>query len=248
MDASDATTQRLPFLLVVLPGMDGTCDLFAPFLDALGDRDRVLAIAYPRDRTMDYDELASWVAKRLPDRDFTLLGESFSGPVAALVAATQPAHLRALILCATFVRNPRPWARVASPLIRFLPMTRAWARLASPFLLGVRPGRELRQRFVGAVGDMPSRVMQARLASVLAVDASESLAKVTVPTLCLRATRDVLVPAKAGEWIRKVLPPARVLDVAGPHGLLQASPRACALSVRAFLDALPTGQPPSGLT
>lgn len=87
--------------------------------------------------------------------------------------------------------------------------------------------------------DGTGRLFDAFMRSVLSVDASERLAQVDVPVLCLRAARDVLVPSTAADWIQRVLPGSRIVDVDGPHGLLQASPDACARLVEAFLAGLP---------
>ncbi|MET0935799.1 MAG: alpha/beta hydrolase [Luteibacter sp.] len=224
--------------LVVLPGLDGTGNLFVPFLAALGREVPVRVIAYPHDRPMGYADLAEWSRGQLPERDFVLLGESFSGPVAALIAAERPAHLRGLILSASFIRNPRPFAAMLSPITYGLPMSRTWARIAAPFLIGRRPDPALRDAFVQAVGTMASATMQARVRAVLDIDVSDAFAKVGVPILCLRAKRDLLVPRSASAWIRHVQPASRVVDVPGPHGLLQASARRCAELVGGFMAEL----------
>jgi pimeloyl-ACP methyl ester carboxylesterase len=225
--------------LVLLPGMDGTGRLFDAFIAALDGRIPTRVIAYPRSGVTSYPELIAWVRERLPDSDFVLLGESFAGPVAVTLAAEHPERLTGLILCSTFVRNPRPLARHLSSLIGLMKATPAIARLASPALLGLRPETGVREQFVQAVGELTPETLQGRLRSVLTVDASERLAHVDVPVLCLRAARDVLVPNTAADWMQRMLPRVRTVDVDGPHGLLQASPGACARLVEAFLEALP---------
>src|SRR5690349_15943355 len=82
-----------------------------------------MALNYPADEPLDYEQLLPQVLAALPsDRPFVLLGESFSGPLAVMAAATRPVGLLGVILCATFVRNPlwlRPaWLRhFARPLV-----------------------------------------------------------------------------------------------------------------------------------
>lgn len=225
--------------LVLLPGMDGTGRLFARFVAALGDSLPTRVIAYPASGVEGYAELTAWIRERLPRGDFILLGESFAGPMAASLAAEHPEGLVGLILCATFVRNPRPMARHLSSLIGLLGASRPLAWLASPALLGLRAGGELRKPFVDAVGGMASHTLHGRLRSVLSVDSSESFSRIDVPVLCLRATNDVLVPRSAADWMQAVLPATEVADVDGPHGLLQASPGPCARLVREFAKQLP---------
>lgn len=47
--------------LVLLPGLDGTGELFAPFVAALGAIPSQV-IAYPHDRVMGYAELEAYTA------------------------------------------------------------------------------------------------------------------------------------------------------------------------------------------
>src|SRR4051812_248219 len=94
--------------LVLLPGLDGTGELFAAFIAALPGRD-VRVIAYPADRAMTYSQLEEFVREGLPrGEDYFLLAESFSGPIGISIAATTPPRLKGLILCGTFATNPLP--------------------------------------------------------------------------------------------------------------------------------------------
>lgn len=215
--------------------MDGTGELFAPLISALANAFPVRVIAYPRDAPIGYAGLATWVREQLPDDDFILLAESFAGPVAAVIASERPTGMRALILCATFVRNPRPLASAWLPAVAMLSISRMWARVAAPALIGVSASRELREMFVDAVGGMDTRTLRARLRAVLEVDASASFATVNVPVLYLRATRDLLVPRSAADWIQQLNPEVRVVDIDAPHGVLQASPDRSAQAIRHFL-------------
>src|SRR6478609_9048711 len=108
--------------LVLLPGLDGTSALFADFRAALDSNIKVLAIAYPQDRVLGYSQLTDFVARKLPrDESFVLLGESFSGPVAVELAALRPAGLLGVVLCNSFVKNPRPLLKPLKGLVNLLP-------------------------------------------------------------------------------------------------------------------------------
>jgi pimeloyl-ACP methyl ester carboxylesterase len=84
--------------LVLLPGMDGTGDLFAPFIEALGDDIKVDVVRYPHEGGQSYAEFTARVLPSLPSEPYVLLAESFSGPIALAVAATAPQNLCGLIL------------------------------------------------------------------------------------------------------------------------------------------------------
>src|SRR5690349_18711401 len=103
--------------LVLLPGLDGTGELFAPFTDALAGVN-VQVISYPPDRPMNYAGHEAHVRERLPkSEDYVLLAESFSGPVGISIDASAPSNLRGLILCCSFASNPLP---VFGPLSRLI--------------------------------------------------------------------------------------------------------------------------------
>jgi len=225
--------------LVLLPGMDGTATLFDPFIAALGNRISTRAIAYPPGGVTGYPELAAWIRPKLPRGDFVLLGESFGGPLAARLAAERPASLRGLILCATFLSNPRPAARHLSPLIGLLGMSRPAATIASPALLGWRPTAEARKQFIASVGALTASTLQGRLRAVLASDGAGRFSGIDVPVLCLRATRDWLVPRSAAKEVQAILPTVRIVDVDGAHALLLTAPKACAALVEEFIGMLP---------
>jgi pimeloyl-ACP methyl ester carboxylesterase len=93
--------------IVLLPGMDGTGELLRPLAKRLSAHRPVHLIDYPVDRFLNYDQLVLYVKARLPDDRFVILGESFSGPVAIEIAATE-SKAAGLILAASFARHPLP--------------------------------------------------------------------------------------------------------------------------------------------
>src|SRR5262245_59650840 len=109
--------------LVLLPGMDGTGDLFAPLLTALPPSLPAKVVRYPTAEPLGYAQLDGVAKAALPPADdFVILGESFSGPLAISLAAEPPSNLKALVLCCSFARNPRPVFSSLGPLVAALPM------------------------------------------------------------------------------------------------------------------------------
>jgi len=104
-----ANTQFLsPLSLVLLPGLDGTGQLFEWFLAALPPNLKPIVVSFPRDTDDDYAALETHVvAFSIPqDERFVILGESFSGPLALRIAARGHANLVAVILVASFISQP----------------------------------------------------------------------------------------------------------------------------------------------
>src|SRR5688572_12014000 len=80
---------------VLLPGLDGTGELFAPFVAAAPQGIRTIVVDYPTSKT-SIDVLERRVREKLTDRCI-LIAESFSGPIGVRVAADD--RVQALILC-----------------------------------------------------------------------------------------------------------------------------------------------------
>jgi len=227
--------------IVLLPGMDGTGKLLGPFATELEKRGGTPQIVtYPHDLPQSYAELIDdLVVPALPrDEPFVLLGESFSGPIALAVAQREPPGLRALVLAVTFAKPPR---EILLSLTRALPVK--WM-LSMPIPCWVAHkvmlGRE-------ACGDQATlcRLMEQIQPEVLTERLREvrelRLARKTVqlPTLYLRATEDLLLPADVVEGVREIVPAVEVAELPGPHLVLDTSPDRCAELIATFLAALP---------
>ena len=74
--------------LLLLPGMDGTGDLFDAFVAALPATLDVVTVRYPAREPLGYAELQALARAAMPEKGpFVILGESFSGPIAISLAA-----------------------------------------------------------------------------------------------------------------------------------------------------------------
>lgn len=224
--------------LVLLPGLDGTGLMFQPLLALLPPSWRTVVVSYPADPDVGYDGLTELAERALPPQGrLVVLGESFSGPIAMRLAAAQPQRVQALVVCCSFVRNPRPALARLDALLDWLP-ARAPSRLAEAALLGSGASADVRGLLAQALARVPADVMRARLRMVMRVDASLALSAMTAPVLYLQAAQDRLVPAAAARDIQRLQPRTVVHSLPGPHGLLQAQPEASASAMAAFLAGL----------
>lgn len=222
--------------LVLLPGMDGSGDLFAGFIAALGPGVDTIVISYPCAPALGYAGLTDHARTQLPlDRPFVLIGESFSGPVAIALAASKPPGLIGLVLCCTFARNPRPLLAPLKPLVGMLPMWSCLTPLIAPFLLGFGAPAALRQALRGALDKVPPARLRLRLKEVMAVDYTERACTIKVPVLYLQASRDWIVPVSAARLLASLCRDWRLVALPGPHLLLQASPFHSSTVVRDFV-------------
>jgi pimeloyl-ACP methyl ester carboxylesterase len=216
--------------------MDGTGQLFDPLLSALPSSFSPTVVGYPANSPCDYDALFPLVEAALPaGRDFVVLGESFSGPLALRLAARRPAGLRGVVLCASFARSPLPifagWFRwLIWPLwFRFVP--RPLLRWA---LLGRFNTARLGELLETAVAAVDPAVMAARARAIVTVDVSLELQSCPVPVLYLSASEDRVVRPRSLTIIRKLYPDVESVTLPGPHLLLQAAPKAAAEAMQRF--------------
>jgi pimeloyl-[acyl-carrier protein] methyl ester esterase len=217
---------------VLLPGLDGTGLFFAPLLRALPSHLSVKVIAYPTSTGMDYADLCDFAFSQLPDGPVIALGESFSGPVAALLAFRFPDRVRGLILVSSFVSSPRP--RFLSQLLAIpglVHLSKMFARFA---LLGTQSDDEMTLLLKNVVPNLPVSLIRFRAAKVLHADFSEQFRKALCPVLVLHGLQDLLIPANYVTKLTRLRPDASVCSFEGPHMLLQVRPAKCAAEIISF--------------
>ena len=226
--------------LVLLPGMDGTGLLFEPFIAALAGEFGVRIVQYPADQALGYEALEGVARAALPvDGPFVILGESFSGPIAIALAAAKPAGLVGLVLCCTFIRNPRPAFSFLRPMLGLVPLGLApVVGVLGRFLMGSHATRPLKAALAESLAQVSASALRARLRAVLSVDVSSQLRSLNLPLLYLCASKDQVVPASAGKRIVQAYPVAQLVHIEAPHLLLQVAPRQAAGAIRAFVSAL----------
>lgn len=228
----------MPCTVVLLPGLDGTGDQFAPLVAALAPEVPTVVVRYP-DAPLDYEAHQQIAASALPlDRRYIVLGESFSGPIAISLAAQSPRGLLGCILCASFVRTPRRILTLALPFLGLMSPQRVPSAFSDFLVMGRFATPALRQMQLDARRSVSPAALVARLNAIARLDVSDKLRAVALPTLYMRATEDRLVPRAAGEYFLRIARAGRMVDLEGPHFLLQARPTVAAAEVRKFIRAL----------
>jgi len=230
--------------LVLLPGLDGTGKLFSQFVRVIGPQLDAQILAYPKDEPLGYEELETRVRAALPrNRPFVLLGESFSGPIAIRIAANPPTGLVGVILCGTFAKNPYPLFGWAQPLAACFPVKSLPRWVRAPLMWGSMTPDRAPDRLTRAMAEVSEVVIRHRIAALLAVDETEALARIGLPTLVLAASRDLVIPQAATRWIMDTAQTACLVQIDGPHLLLQTCPEECAAAVMRFVRTLALCEP-----
>lgn len=224
--------------LVLLPGLDGTEVFFAPLVASLPASVRPVVVSYPHSRDYGYAELLALVRATVAEiPECYVLGWSFSGPLALMLATAEPAKVRGVILSATFVRPPNPMLlRLRHAVVAPTVWTwRAGRRL--PLWL-FKPRTDPFRRAKSQTWRRNSaRVVAARLRAILGVDAREALRACSQPVLYIASSRDDVVPRHNLDEIVQVRPAVQVVTIDGPHQAMFTNPHAAAGAIVGFISA-----------
>jgi pimeloyl-ACP methyl ester carboxylesterase len=223
---------------VLLPGFDGTGDLFAPFVEAAPIGTRTIVVNYPAIQT-SIDVLERRVRENLTDRCI-VIAESFSGPIGVRVAADD--RVQALILCNSFIDSP------VSPVLRYLAIAPLFAFphpdfMLRIFILSPHASPRLMKSTRDVLRSVPAKVVAQRVRQVLQTDEQGMLRSLRKPVLYLRGLSDNLMSERSWRNIQAVCPDAEISRIPGPHMLLQVSPAECWVAIQRFLEKSAVGGP-----
>ena len=220
--------------LIVLPGLDGTGALSEPLCARLSLSHDVENVRYPGE-LFQYEDLARWLESRLGPGDFAIIAESFSGPLAIRLAATQPAGLKALILVASFARSPRRVPAFAAAGLYLLPLrSRLLIRLTRRVLVGKWGAQDFPETWTKIISTVPRPTLVGRLREVLRVNVTGQLSVIQCPRLLIVADRDRLVPvANTHDFSRHGWATEKV---EGPHFLNLTRGEDVAERIEVFLE------------
>lgn len=227
--------------LVLLPGLDGTGLLFEPLVSAFPANLRIKVVAYPGQRFLSYSELIPFVQETIPTGDpYVIVAESFSTPLAVMLAAAHPPNLAGLILAAGFITSPLgKWSSLARPLTRPLLF-----RIPPPslvlkyFVAGFNQSAALEASVRRANQQVDPTVIARRALETLNCDAREELARTKTPLMYIQGENDHLVRRRCFEEIRRIRPDVVLATIRAPHLVLQREPKKAAEIIVRFMNSI----------
>lgn len=223
--------------IILLPGLDGSGLFFEGFRRLLPSSITTQIISYPRDEGLSYSEIIDLIYEQLPrDRDYIILAESFSGPVAIEIATLAPLKLKGLVLVASFCFSPlSPFRKTLASNLLFLLNFSAPPKLIN-WLLCNDLDIDLSTRVARVVDALPTEVLKQRVLSALNVDLRGALDDMEVPLLILKAKDDRLLDGSTSLTMKRYYTQAQIEEVEGPHFLLQCNPEGCLKVMNKFFS------------
>ena len=212
-------------LLVLVPGMDGTGELFYRQVPSLARRYRVVTYTLREDATMEdlVGDLADVIRTAAPEGRATVVGESFGGTVALSFALAHAQMLHRLVILNSFPRFlPQARLRLGIAVLGWLPFpwrVMSVVRRLTAFRLHSRhtQAREIR-RFMQLTARTTRRGYLERLRVLERYDVRERLGEIRTPTLFLASDRDHLVPSVEQARYMADRVPSATLRVLRGHG------------------------------
>lgn len=220
--------------IVLLPGLDGSGKLFEPILPFL-DTDNTTVIPLPNSGAQDYETLKEYVKDKLPNEDYILVAESFSGPIGVLLAKEGLDNLKAIVFVATFLTPPNKFLLNFCKMLPInkltkLPFSSLFLKI---FILGYSTDKKDVLRFKKVIDSVPLQIIQKRLNTISTLSMLE--VKVDLPSVYIRADSDKLVPSNKCDEFLRYFSKMMVKTVKGPHFILQANPSDCASIINSRL-------------
>lgn len=224
--------------ILFLPGFDGDAKLREPFVEALRAHNAARAIGYPNRPLGSLNGYSRFAAAQASHRSrHILVAESFSGLVAARWAAMDP-HVEALVLCASFARNPVRW--LASVGAALPEIVRFGARILRTIPPATRDPLHLRwsREFNDTILALDDDVIAERLRIIAEEDVSHELQGLRIPIVLMQFDRDQVVGRTARSELEAVCRNAHIVRFPGPHYALEIRPRECAEAIGGKIRSL----------
>ena len=228
------------YAVILLPGLDGTGELFEPLVQCLPERVKPIVISYPRCECRSYRELKELVMPFIPeDLPFFVLGESFSGPLSVMISYENPKGLKGLVLCASFIKNPFILLPSWIKFLSFGPIYRLW-----PALISIRAAlaggrfRPIADLALNAIRSVSPSVIACRVKEILSANVERELRLCKCPVLYLMAEKDLLIRSHNYEIIKAMKKDVKLEKIDTQHFILQMEPERSSKILVDFMDCV----------
>ncbi|WP_262027198.1 alpha/beta fold hydrolase [Microvirga sp. Mcv34] len=224
--------------VIIFPGIDGCRELRESAAAKLGKRFEVRIMALPEDPCLDFPAMAQHFMERLPEGPLILAGESFSGPLVALIAERCPDRVKGIAFVASFPKLAIP--RMAGTLLDLIPLRAIPFGLVTWLMMGGSKDGDVARQMRQCLNLLPDRLVKHRAKLALQIDVRETIKRLRQPVLVIHGKRDRLLPHWYAGRFRDLRPDANVVLIDGYHMILETNPDQVAEALGIFADNLPS--------
>jgi hypothetical protein len=209
--------------ILLIPGMDGTGELFKPLLDELPNYVDTQVVSLNSLKTQSPKEQASEIASSIGNDEVVILSESYSGYIAYHLSLHSNVNIKHIIFAASFLENPT-WL---SRFNKLLPLNLVRSGLLpniilSPTLFGQRNSKELVKLFISSLKLVSNSSLRYRLKVINNLVRPTEL--LSVPCTYVQASSDYLVSNKSVDVFKELCININVVKVSGGHFIVQSNP------------------------
>lgn len=242
----DSALERSGKTIVLFHGTGGSAvNNFWALFPMLALRHRVIAFDFvdpddPEAQRDDYVSQALAVVQAIAgEAPVHIVGYSFGAVVAASFAARHPASVRSLTLVAGWVKTDThqrlrndTWFELNDTKHPALALFTAFTTYSQDYLNGRLP--EELDALIDGIRRGPDRT--AKMKYNRSVDISSEAARITVPTLVIACSQDVMVPIRHQYLLFGAIPDSRFVPVNSGHGVMTERPSEIFTLIDTFVD------------
>lgn len=187
-----------------------------------------------------FNEYVDCAQNQLPSKPgYSILAESFSGPVAIALMAQQPEQIGPSILSATFARSP---LAALTRMANYIPEQLFSIGALNQFCQDVyeiqdEDTSETQPLPLNVTEELDGALLKHRISVLSRIDVSALLPAIEAPILYLHALRDRIVAETDAQMLEQSLPNVTRIDIDAPHLLLQTRPQQSVDMIRHHIES-----------
>lgn len=219
--------------LLLLPGLDGTGDLFTALRAQLPQDIAHKVVTLNELTASSYQQQANEIADFVKTKPTLLVAESYSGPIAQRICKLYPNNVKAIVFIASFVSPPTRLVQLA----RYVPaqIIKPVAAI-KPFLnlfgfSGTATKNQLSDVLL-ALEKTDSYRLKQRINNIAGLQIA--IEPQSLPVLYLAPTHDRLVTQSAVHHLLQNFPHTQLIQLEGGHFIAQQQPGLCAHHIALF--------------
>jgi pimeloyl-ACP methyl ester carboxylesterase len=207
--------------VVLLPGLHGSRALFSSFVALAPAWASCRPLALPTVGGQSFDGIAESLLPELrPLEGFVLLGESFSGPIAARLAARLGQKVALLVLCNPVVEMS---VRVPEGFLASIAASSLMPAWCASMALSGRD-TSIARAALDEVRALPKGILAQRLSAVYSATEDALASHLAPPLLTILGASDNLVSVSRSRAFFSRVAQSTVVEIEGPHLIVQARP------------------------